>query len=123
MNLDFTAALGPAPLWTTFDHVPLAAPSQWYFDLSSRLLPQGFYRAWQSEPLAPPPTLDLQRIPALTLTGTSGHSVRLDYINQYGPTDAWVTLATITLTNASQLYFDTSVIGQPPRLWRVVPVP
>ena len=40
-----------------------------------------------------------------------------------GPTDAWVTLDTITLTSASQLYFDVSSIGKPPRLWHIVPVP
>jgi len=52
-----------------------------------------------------------------------GSSRRVDYINQFGPIDAWVTLATVTLTNTSQLYFDTSVIGQPPRLYLIVPVP
>jgi hypothetical protein len=57
------------------------------------------------------------------LTGTIGHSVRLDYINQFGPIDAWVTLATVPLTNTSQLYFDVSAHGQPPRLYRVVPLP
>jgi hypothetical protein len=49
--------------------------------------------------------------------------VRVDAINQFGPTDAWFTLATVTLTNTTQLYFDTSAIGQPPRLYRLVPVP
>jgi hypothetical protein len=49
--------------------------------------------------------------------------VRLDYINRFGPIDAWITLDTVALTNTSQLYFDTSSIGQPARLWRVVPVP
>jgi hypothetical protein len=34
-----------------------------------------------------------------------------------------VTLDTITLIDSSQLYFDTSSIGQPARLWRIVPVP
>jgi len=29
----------------------------------------------------------------------------------------------VVLTNTSQLYFDTSTIGQPPRLYRLVPVP
>ena len=102
MNLDFTAALGAAPLWTTFDHVPLTAASQWYFDLSSPVPPQGFYRAWQTSGAAPP-ALDLHFVPALTLTGTPGSSLRLDYINQFGPVDAWVTnLATVTLTNTSR---------------------
>jgi len=45
----------------------------------------------------------------------------VDYINQVGPIDAWVTLATVTLTNTSQLYFDVSAPGQPQRLYRLVP--
>jgi hypothetical protein len=65
----------------------------------------------------------LHIVPAITLTGNIGSKVRLDYINQFGPIDAWVTLATVTLTNTSQLYFDASRIGQPARLWRIVPVP
>jgi hypothetical protein len=122
MNLDFTSALAPAPLWTTFDHVTLPSAPQWYFDLSSPLPPQGFYRAWHSE-VAPQPTLALHVVPAITLTGTIGSSLRVDYINQFGSPNAWFTLATVTLTNTTQLYFDTSAIGQPPRLWRIVPVP
>jgi hypothetical protein len=47
----------------------------------------------------------------------------LDCINQYGPTNAWMTLDTVTLTNTSQLYFDTSAVGRPPRLYRIVPAP
>ena len=67
--------------------------------------------------------MTLNFVPAITLTGNIGDSLRLDYINQIGPTNVWVTLDTITLTNTSQLYFDTSMIGQPPRLYRIVPVP
>jgi hypothetical protein len=62
-------------------------------------------------------------VPAVTLTGATGGSVRLDYINQFGPINAWVTLDTVTLTNASQLYFDVTAPGRPPRLYRVVQVP
>jgi hypothetical protein len=57
------------------------------------------------------------------LTSPIGTSLRLDYINQFGPVDAWVALATVTLTNTSQLYFDVTAPGQPPRLYRVVQVP
>ena len=53
----------------------------------------------------------------------AGHSVRLDHINRYGPIDAWVTLDTVTLTNTSQLYFGTSSIGQPARLYRLIQGP
>ena len=67
--------------------------------------------------------LDLHLVPAITLTGNLGDTLRLEYINAIGPTDAWVTLDTVTLTNTSQLYFDVSSIGQPRRLYRIVPVP
>ena len=69
------------------------------------------------------PTLDAKMVAALTLTGLVGGTVRVDYINQFGPTDAWVTLATVPLTNTSQLYFDTSAWRQPQRLYRLVQVP
>jgi hypothetical protein len=57
------------------------------------------------------------------MAGPVGSSVRVDYINQFGPTDAWVALETVTLSNPSQLYFDVSALGQPPRLYRLVQVP
>jgi hypothetical protein len=52
----------------------------------------------------------------------AGRGLRLDCINQFGPTDAWVTLDTVMLTNTSQLYFDVSAPGQPPRLYRLLPM-
>ena len=57
------------------------------------------------------------------LTGTPGTNLRVDWINRYGPIDAWVTLATVPLTSASQTYVDLTMIRQPPRLYRLVPVP
>ncbi len=50
-------------------------------------------------------------VPALTLTGAIGDRIRVDAINQVGPVDAWFTLDTVTLTNTTQLYFDTAAIG------------
>ena len=101
----------------------LSNSSQFCFDVSEPLPPQRFYRVWQSGTPGVVPSLDLHFVPAIKLAGDVGDSLRLDYINQFGPIDAWVTLATVTLTNTSQLYFDVSVLGQPPRLWRIVPVP
>jgi hypothetical protein len=85
--------------------------------------PARFYRAWQAGTPGVIPSLDLHLIPAITLRGNMGDSWRLDYINQFGPIDAWVTLDTVTLTNTSQLCFDVSVVGQPQRLYRLVQVP
>ncbi|SPE50518.1 hypothetical protein SBV1_1150008 [Verrucomicrobia bacterium] len=124
LGLDYRDNLGPTANWATMATVTLSNSSQFYFDLSTPLPPQRFYRAWQSGTPGVVPSLSVAgMVPAITLTGNIGDSLRLDYINQIGPTDAWVTLATVTLTNTSQLYFDVSALGQPARLWRIVPVP
>jgi hypothetical protein len=123
LNLDYASSLMPAPNWLLLDTVSLHSTPQYYFDLTQPLPPQRFYRAWQAADPLVLPVLDLRMVPAITLTGTVGSSVRLDYINRFGPIDAWVTLDTVTLTNTSQLYFDTSAPGQPERLYRLVPLP
>jgi hypothetical protein len=123
LNVDYTDSLSPAPHWTTLGSVSLTSTQEYFFDLTLPLLPQRYYRAWQTGASGAVPPLDLHLVPAITLTGSIGASVRLDYINQFGPTDAWVTLDTVALTNTSQLYFDTSSIGQPARLWRIVQLP
>ena len=118
-----THACRPPADWVPLDeHLP-SNVLQWYFDLSAPLPPQRFYRAWQTGTPGVIPFLDLHLVPAITLTGNIGDSVRVDYINQFGPIDAWVTLDTVTLTNTSQLYFDISAPGQPERLYRLVQVP
>ena len=58
----------------------------------------------------------------ITLTGAIGSSWRIDYINDFG-TSNWATLATVTLTNDTQVYLDTSALSQPQRFYRVVPLP
>jgi uncharacterized repeat protein (TIGR03803 family) len=123
LRVETTANLGPATTWFPLDTVSLTNPPQLYFDLASPSSQQSFYRARQTEPLFPPPMLQLNLVPAITLTNSVGSKVRLDYIQQFGPTDAWQPLATITIDTNPQLYFDTSVIGQPPRLYRLAPVP
>jgi len=52
-------------------------------------------------------------VSAITLTGDTGSSLRLDCMNQSGPTDAWATFDTVTLTNTWQLHFDTSAPDHP----------
>jgi hypothetical protein len=123
LNLEEVNTLGPSSAWVTFDSVLLTNTSQWYFDVSTPLPAQRFYRAWQAGGLGVIPTLDLKMVPALTLIGQVGSSVRLDYISQFGPIDSWVALDTVMLTNTSQLYFDIAAPGQPPRLYRLVQVP
>jgi uncharacterized delta-60 repeat protein len=124
LNVEFTGALESPANWLPLDTVSLTSTTQYYFDLTSPLPSQRFYRAWQSGTPSVVPSLSLPgMIPAITLTGNIGDQLRLDYINQFGPTNAWFALDTITLTNTSQLYFDVSSISQPLRLYRIVPAP
>jgi hypothetical protein len=62
-------------------------------------------------------------VPALTLTGTTGGKVLVEAINQFGPIDAWFPLNIVTLTNNSQIYFDTTAPHQPQRLYRLTHLP
>jgi uncharacterized repeat protein (TIGR03803 family) len=123
LNVDYASSISPPPNWTTLGSVNLTSTSQYWFDLTLPLPPQRFYRAWQTGTPGVLPSLDLHMVPAITLTGNIGHFVRVDYINRFGPIDAWVTLDTVTLTNTSQLYFDVSAWRQPQRLYRLVQVP
>jgi uncharacterized repeat protein (TIGR03803 family) len=123
LNVDYANPLSPAPIWTPLGSVSLTSTSQYYFDLTVPLPPQRFYRGWQAGAPGVVPSLDLHIVPAITLTGSIGGSVRVDAINRFGPTDAWFTLNTVALTNTSQLYFDISAWRQPQRLYRLVQVP
>ena len=123
LQVEYTDALGLAPNWLTLDILTLTNTSQFCPDLTVPLPPQRFYRTWQTGTPSVVPSLNLNFVPAITLTGNINDSLRLDYINAIGPTDAWVTLDTVTLTNTSQLYFDVSAPGQPQRLYRIMPIP
>ena len=69
------------------------------------------------------PAIELNMVPAILLKGGAGVTFRIDYINAVGPANSWVPLATITLTNNQQFYFDVSAIGQPTRFYRLVQLP
>ena len=123
LNVDYANSPSHAPNWTPLGSVSLTSTSQHYLDLTFPLPTQRFYRAWQTGAPGVIPSLELHMVPAITLTGSIGGSMRVDAINQFGPIDAWFTLDTVTLTNTSQLYFDVSAPGQPQRLYRLVPSP
>lgn len=100
-------------------HEMIESAQQLCFDLSDPLPARRFYRAWQTNAPGARPVLDMRLATEIPLSGVIGGSVRVDYINQFGPTDAWVTLATVVLTNTTQLYFDTTMFRQPARLYRL----
>jgi NHL repeat len=123
LHLEYTDAFGPGNTWRPLSDFAVTNAPQICLDLSGPLAAQRFYRARQANATAAPPRLDLSLATAIALTGALGKSVRIDYINAVGPTDAWVALATVTLTNSPQLAFDLTAFRQAPRLYRLVPLP
>ena len=123
VTLEYAASISAPSTWLALGTLDFTNRPQWCVDLSVPPPAERFYRAWRPVTFGSAPALSLAFAPALTISGTIGSAVRLDYINQFGPTNAWAPLSTITLTNSSQVYVDTSAIGQPPRLWRLVPAP
>jgi len=113
--------VGPGLRWTSLTNTILSSGPQLCFDLSQPRPAQRFYRAWQSA--GPAPALNLILAPRIPLSGKVGSLVEIDYINQFGPTNAWVMLDTVTLTNSPQLYFDVTAFRQPPRLYRLLASP
>ena len=123
VELDSRDSLDPALDWKNIAQLTLTSAPQFYFDTRVPLPFQRFYRAWQSFPLSVLSTIDFHLIPALTLNGTTGGKVLVEAINQSGPIDAWFPLNIVTLTNNSQLYFDTTAPHQPRRLYRLTLLP
>jgi len=123
LHLESISSLDLPHNWQPLADVTLSGTSGYYIELVQPLPPQRFIHVRQTAPVTMQPYCQMTLVPAITLSGQIDHSIRVDYINQIGPTDAWVTLDTVTLTNTSQLYFDVSAPGQPARLYRVFPLP
>lgn len=122
LNVEHQAALDLTAAWIPLSTVTMESSVQWCFDLDP-LPPQRFYRAWKTGNPDELAVLGLNFVPALTLTGNAGDSVRVDGLNAVGPVDAWFPLATVNMTNTSQFYFDLDALGKPSRLYRLVTLP
>jgi uncharacterized delta-60 repeat protein len=109
--------------WSGIETLSLVTATGHVFDLTAPIPSQRFYRARQSSGTVAEAVLGIQLIPEIMLRGSPGSRLMVDYINAVGPTDAWATLDTVTLTNTAQIYLDTSAPGQARRLYRVTPVP
>ena len=123
LGLDCSDAVGAGAHWTTLATTTATNSSQSYYDVSDPLPTQRFYRVWKTGTIGGTPAMALNFVNGITLTGNVGSNLRLDCINAIGPTNAWVTIETVTLTNTSQLYLDSSILGQSGRLYRIVPGP
>jgi uncharacterized repeat protein (TIGR03803 family) len=120
LHVEYADNLSAPVNWQSLELIPMTSASQLCFDGAAPLPPARFYRAWQNDLNSTPPVLDPPfMVTVIPLTGSVGQVIQLEGINAIGPTDAWFNLATLTLTNSSQLYFDLTAIGQPARLYRV----
>jgi uncharacterized repeat protein (TIGR03803 family) len=120
-NVERSDVLAPAD-WKNLATLNPGSAPQYCFDTSQPLPSMRFYRAGAASGFEPV-SLSLNFYPAITAAGAIGTSVRVDKINPIGPTDAWITLGTMTLTNTPQLFFDLTEIGHISQLYRIVPLP
>lgn len=70
-----------------------------------------------------PDLVGIDMVPRVAIQGEIGYTYNLQYIYLPAPTNAWQTLATLTITNQPQYYYDVSGIRQPTRFYRLVQVP
>jgi hypothetical protein len=83
-----------------------AAPCQVYADSTAPAPAQRFYRV-----VSPPTPLRITQLPAVTIFGDVGDSLRLEYNDISDPSANWQPLTTLVLTNAAQIYIDVSAPG------------
>src|SRR5204863_1911313 len=102
--VEYVDALSPGVTWSILSNINLTSPSQFLFDNSTVLPQQRFYRARNAD-TNNQPGLRLSMAQGVTVTGAADQTLRLDYIHPIGPTDAWTTLTTVTLSNGPQCYF------------------
>ncbi len=134
-NATFTAAAsGPALSYQWFFNETNALPgaTNSVLTLPNLSLSQsGSYSILVSnfagEVLSQPAVLEVAPVRGIVmpikLSGATGSSWRVDYVNDLGPANTWVPLAMVTLTNTTQVYFDSSALSQRHRFYRVVPLP
>jgi len=123
VHLDYADRLGSGFPWLPLEEVALTNSSQVYVDNTVPMPNTRFYRAWQTNMTSIGPIVEAALATMIPITGSVGSKVQVDYINQVGPTNDWVRLDTVTLTNTSQAYYDLSMFRQANRLYRLVVLP
>jgi hypothetical protein len=79
---------------------------------------------WQSDPVvnSPPatPGLTIGTYPGLTITGTPGRPVRIEYRESIAPTNSWQTLTNTILPTSPWLFIDAQSASRQRRFYRAV---
>jgi uncharacterized repeat protein (TIGR03803 family) len=123
LSVESTLTLGPESAWSPLFSVLLTNAAQFHSLAGEGQSPHEFYRAKQTDPLGASPGLEAVTVPAITLVGAVGASVRLEFVNRYGPVGSWVSLGEFRLVSPTQVYLDVSAVNQPARTYRIVHLP
>jgi hypothetical protein len=116
--------------WTTNSFVPNHAIDDIAFGDGTFIalalnLTNGFRgEIWQSDPIAesPPraPSLDIGTYPGLTIAGSPGKPVRIEYSESMPPNATWQTLTNTILPTSPWLFIDTQSAIRQRRFYRAV---
>ena len=68
-------------------------------------------------------SLGQSTVPVLSLAGDPGTVLDLEQTSGFAPTNIWLPLATVTLTNNPQFFPDLSAVGEPKRFYRAASAP
>jgi len=117
LNLEYSDSLVPSASWHPMATVVLTNTTGVYIDNATPSRGQRFYRV-----ASPTARVGITQVPAITVFGDAGDSLRIEYSDAPDPGARWLPLAAITLTNTSQLYVDASAPGLT-RYYRAVPSP
>jgi uncharacterized repeat protein (TIGR03803 family) len=120
-EVEYAGELGAASDWRLLEPGNQALGSGFCFDVTFPQPTSRFYRARLASGGFGSGNLILRPAAMLTLKGNVGESWQVDYIPRFGPTNAWRTLGTATLTNGSQPFFDLMGGFGPERLYRLIP--
>lgn len=63
--------------------------------------------------------LDIEMVPMLQLTGKTGTTNQIQYLTALNPTNVWIPLVNIVLSNSTVRYVDTRATGESQRIYRV----
>lgn len=69
------------------------------------------------------PTLGINMVPMLTVTGNPGERFEIQYSSDLGATDPWKVLDVVSTYDRPVIYCDTSSVGQPKRFYRLFKLP
>jgi hypothetical protein len=120
LDLESSESLNVPDSWTDLATLTLTNNPVWWFDPTPALPTQRYYRARHLGVAKAPAVLRPHLLPTISISGSVGTRLFLEYINQFGPTDTWTRLVDLQISASPLVYFDTNSIGQPPRIYRVL---